>query len=231
MTASNHANCLETYENILTVSSRRPKLMKDNPRSVDRLVTENFQIDFEDDENLPPIEPFLENVDSVEDENIHELQLNVIAYLASFIEKEIIEGKQQRLAVKCTECLRAFAENQFVRDEFLERKCQTEDIMIPCESTVIVCTTAERELQKCEYFIKDYNRTIEKIMAAIDYDNIFPDTDFEHQEQDHKILFISTIVRIYVRKKMNFISRTKTKEKAGELFRNHLKKIIHFKGQ
>lgn len=27
--ASNHANCIETYDSILTVSSRRPKLIKE----------------------------------------------------------------------------------------------------------------------------------------------------------------------------------------------------------
>lgn len=228
VTASNYANCLETYENILTVSSRRPKLMENTESSSDRFVAVN---DSGEDGELPPFESLVGNTNGIDHDNTLRLQLNVIAYLASFIEKEIIEGKQQRLAVKCTNCIRAFGENDLVCDEFLERKSHTEDIMIPCESTVIVCTKAEQELQRCEYSIEDYNRTIGKILAAIDFKNVFSASDFEHQEQDHKRLFISTIVRIYVRKKMNFIARTKTKEKVGVSLKSQLKKLIHFKGQ
>lgn len=160
------------------------------------------------------------------------MQLHVIAYLASHIEKEIIESKGRNPAVKCTDCLRAFGDCELVRDEFLERKAEIEYIMIPCASTVIICTAAENELQKSGYKIaEEYNKSIGNILSSIEMEKVFSETDFEHQDQDHKRVFITAIVKMYVRKKMNYITRTKTREKVGALVRSQLKKAIHFKGQ
>lgn len=182
-------------------------------------IIENNNMLNDDDADLPPIEELAMN-ENGEIDDVRQVQLHVITYLASHIEKEMIESKERRLAIKC---LRACGENESVCGEFLERKAETEDIMIPCSSTVII--------QKSEYYIKEYNKTIDNILAAIDFKNGFTETDFDHQDQDHKKIFITTIAIIYLRKKMNFITRMKTRENVGVLLRSQLKKTIHFKGQ
>lgn len=221
VTASNYANCSETYESILTVSSRRPKLAKSNQT----LMINNNNGISEDDEDLVSIGTL------ANDEVAHAIKLNVIAYLASFIEKEIIESRGRRLAVTCMDCIRAFGDDDFIEDAFLERKSEEEDILIPCKSTVDICTAAETVLQRQGYNIKQYDRTIEQILACIDLEKVFASSEFEHHDQDHKKLFVSTIVKIYVRKKMNFLSREKTRDVVGDQTRNQSKKIQHFKGQ
>lgn len=228
--ASNQANCIETYDNILTVSSRRPKLFTNCVQQNDIIAAEeNINVP-EDEEDSFSLE-VLPNGQSGDIDNVRKMQLHVIAYLASIIEKEIIESNGRRPVVKCHDYLRAFGECEFVRDEFLEQRSEAGDITIPCASTVVVCTAAERELQKFNYKIDNYESSIKNILASIDFKNVFIETDFDHQNNDHKMLFVTTIVKIYVRKKMNYITRTKTREKVGDQVRNQLKKTIHFKGQ
>lgn len=236
VTASNYANCEENYEGILTVSSRRPKLVKCGLEDIVIAESNNFGDDdnFEDDMYL--IDTLARAESSTQDmfKNMNSdraIQLHVVVYLSSFVEREVIEPKGRRLIVKCVNCIRALSENELIHDDFLERKCQTEDLIIPCASTVAICAAAELQLLKEGYDIKNYKQTLNTILSAIDLNIIFPSTDFEHEDKDHKILFVLTIIKIYLRKKMVFIARKKTRDIVGDMLRGQYKKTIHFKGQ
>lgn len=232
VTASNRANCLETGVSVLTISSRRPKL-----HNKERLEANNNEhiYDFiapKDDENLDTIGSILDNEDSP---GICDIQLHVIAYMASMIEKEVIEMKFNRLAIKCAECIRAFSDNDICNDDFLNKKSETEDIIFPCKSTVDICYEAELVLQKYKYQ-SDYILTVKEILSTLDFALLYPMTNFgdhfdEHGYENHKYLFILTIIKIYVRKKQNFICRFSTQDKVGAYLRCNFKKRIHFAGQ
>lgn len=231
--AASNANCLQTYEGILTISSRRPKLCKTVERQYVQNVIDNNNIPDDEDIAIESLaSEYNEKNSLLNRNNINAIQSSVISYIASFIEREIIESKGRTLTVKCVDCIRAFGENEFYEDEFLERKSDSENILIPCASTAAICTAAENELQKIKYQITDYKETIKRILATIDFDNVFSLTDFnDHQDKNHKSLFVSTIARIYLRKKMNFICKTKTREEVGVPLGTQHKKISHFKGQ
>lgn len=235
VTASNNANCMETYDGILTVSSRRPKLSKNNDRQYIEGIESNNNNPENDEDLNEVVWTDIENNEIIQLPSFHSnddaIKLKVVAYIASFIEKEIIESKGRTLTIKCVDCLRVFGENALHEDEFLERKSNSEDILTPCASTVKICIAAENELQRIKNDIDDYKQTIKNVLSAIDINNLFVPSDFDHQDLNHKQLFISTIARIYLRKKMNFISRTKTRNKLGEIVRSQWKKAVHFKGQ
>lgn len=203
--SSADANCRQSDVNILTVSSRRPKLTENN--GTEYYGTENA---VDDEINLLNYEETL-TLDYVEDS----LQNHAITYIASSIEKKVVK------IIKCQECIQVIEENDKSCDSFVERKSTEIIIKQPCDSTVKICKISDKILSLYKYRnnIK-YAVVINEILKNVKFDDLYEKSDFHiiHSDymENHKYYFVKLIIEEFVKFKFSYAGKciTSLREKA-----------------
>lgn len=222
ITASEEANCAEndfTFLSVLNASSR-----KQNCSNTHIEVNENNNIVFADE--IPDSE-FLYPDDTV----ATSLENNIACYLASLVEKSIIEGRWYS-PVKCQQCLDVFSEDESIDNEFVALKMRSSKLRAPAKTTVQICKVTEKSLQKFNFESGKYSQILSDIFANLKLDELFCLSDFENHGKDgHKIDLVKLIIDMYIKKKQNYITKCNTLAVHDVFLRSKLKKLIHFKGQ
>lgn len=226
------------FLNVLNVSSRKqgsvPSITNNWPPIFIQDIenhsnAENNNIQLEDDfgefamdegdyliTNESPATKIMEHVDS---------------YLAAVLEKCIIEGRWYA-PIKCKDCLRVFAEDEIVDDDFVKLKMKTSKLRLPARSTVEICKATDMSMRELNYEAGKFHQIQASILAKLNISDIFWASDFSvHSEAGHKIHLIKVIIEMYIKNKQDYISRCNTLAAHDALWRSMLKKIVHFKSQ
>lgn len=159
------------------------------------------------------------------------LERHMIAYTASVLQNDIIQGKWY-WHMKCQECMRAFSENELVDDDLIILKMKSSKLRPVARSTLEICVATEKLMEKFEYEPKNYEKIPIEVLRIINFDGLFCDTDFDaHSGMDHKKIVVNLIIKMYIKKRQLFISRCNTLALHKVLVRKQLNKIVHFQGQ
>lgn len=235
ITASDAANCANNdtmYLNILNASSRKEtndKLKKTQKGEI--LVNENnnrvAEIHREiDEEEILNLRSIIHNPNRSND-----LKGHMISYIACVIQKNIVEGRWYTRIV-CQKCLSAFAEDEFIDDEFIEIKMKTQKLRPAAKSTFQICYVAEQLMEKYNYEPIKNDSMLNEILQIISSEELFFYSDFStHDESDHKLRLIGMIVNMFLKKRQEYISRCNTLDAHKIFWRSKLKKVVHFQGQ
>lgn len=239
--ASESANCANNdfgFVNVLTASSRTERLM---PRPS---FTNDFSVSFSID-NLQDAN----NNALVEESDLHELNIDethplvvetrfaikledhIASYIASVLEKCIIEGRWYS-PLRCNECLRVFSEDEPVDDEFVKLKMKTSKLRAPARSTVEICKQTELSMREFDYGAGQFNEIQIDVLNALNFNSLFWISDFDsHAEPNHKMRLVQLIIEMYIRKKQEYISKCNTLAAHDVLWRTFLNKLVHYRGQ
>lgn len=157
--ASAAANIQESNINILTVSSRRDKLVN---TSIYECVPENLA-------NVQEIENFdvtdyqvFEEITAGIDDN--SIKTHAVVYLSSVVESKVMHE------VKCIDCLNAIADDDITENTLISRKIFSENIHQPSVSVVKICKVVEHFL-KMEKFKVEEENTATKI-SKIEFEKV-----------------------------------------------------------
>lgn len=224
VTASEEANIANndfTFLSILNTSSRKPKGSKKH-------------IEVNENNNMVTDEEIAESEFLFPDDDVTASFENHIAcYLASLIEKSVIEGRWYS-PLKCEQCLSVFLENEAVENEFVALKMRSAKLHAPSKSTVQICKMTENSLQKFNFEPGKYTQIVNDIFAHLKFNELFYLSDFgeeTHKEKGHKMKLVKLIIDMYIRKKQYYITKCNTIASHDVFLRSKLKKIIHHKGQ
>lgn len=217
---------LTPQSNVYTVSSRRPKI---NILS-DDIFQRNLKRFEEQEENL-------ENLESLSDISGMKTTTHLlegfadtsIAYASKLIEESIAAGN-----FSCDCCKFVFVENT----KLIDRSICLIPSKTPCESTYYICRIADKYINMYKHnpieqgmennF--DFKVLYYKIFNSIEYNRIYPESDFKDHEH-HKFYLVKMIVQNYLHIKTAQISRNITYEQYNKIMRSKLTKWIHFEGQ
>lgn len=221
--ASDSANCQENdfqFLNVLNVSSRKQNLDGTAGSNVNGFEDnfDEFDLEIEDPVAMDTI--FSTNLDD-----------DMAAYLASVLQKNIIEGRWFN-PLRCQNCLQVFSEGEIVDDDFVKLKMKTSKLKAPAKSTVDICLETEMVMRSFNYEAGKLQKILESVLLHLNINELFWASDFSsHDEPDHKINLIKLIIEMYVKKKQEYISKCKTLAAHDTVWRSVLRKLIHFRGQ
>lgn len=236
VTASHLANCADEDINILTVSSRRPKL-NDNPSvflSSEEAQATHVDSPHEDCSEELCIEEESELETDEEDRqptSKSELHCHAIAYAASLVEQKIVKSESKKL-LKCDNCLKVFSENDKIENSFISQKSKSQNISQPCQSTFLITEIADEIFKSHEYKRENYKNLLTEIIAKINLDTLFESSDFQnHCGLNHKYSLVKTIVDTFITMKSRQIASQKTLDCHKKHYRQKWHKIILNSGQ
>lgn len=237
ISASESANCIDNdfyYLNILNVSSRKQGTLDVN--STDWLPAACAQLNAENN-NIIFVEDFGDNdMDEgdhlmADNSNMINIEKHVAAYLSAVLENCIIEGRWYS-PIKCKDCLNVFSEDETVDDDFVKLKMKTSTIRSPAKSTVQICEMTEIAMRRFNYEAGKFTQILDYVLLNLDMNNLYWASDFDsHSDGCHKSRLVKLIIEMYVKKKLDYISRCNTLAAHNVLWRSLLKKLVHFRGQ
>lgn len=209
---SKNGNCMPSndetrpYSNILFVTSRMQKKNRNDlheiPRNSDleMLLNEVTQLEETQEGNA---------YESGNDRNI--------SYMSHIIENKLIKADRKI----CPICSNIFKENE---------KCQ-QFPECPSVGTFTICKIADRFLkQELLMKVMNFNVFYYAICDEIKLDELFPATNFEHNEE-HLLYIVRLILDAFIQIKCTHIARSLTLSQQEKILRLKLIKLIHFKGQ
>lgn len=227
ITVSEKANCMENdvkFLNVLEVSSRKKPDTSNKP--IDTLVTETIPAELE--------QPFeaddLWSLCSMEEDDTDQnsMMSHIISYTAAVLESCILNGRWYK-RVTCQQCLDVFNEDITTDDDFVNIKLKTNNLRAPAISTVRICAATERSLKKYGYEPGHFNDIFSDVIGFVRLASLFTVSDFDsHPEENHKIELVKLIVEMYVKKKLDYITRCNTLDSFGKLIRQRCRKAVHF---
>lgn len=98
------------------------------------------------------------------------------------LQKNIIEGRWYK-RISCRKCLSAFLEDEFINDEFIRIKMQTQKLSPAAKSTFRLCLVAEQLMEKHEYQPIKNDFMLNEILRIISLEELFSFSDFNtHSE-------------------------------------------------
>lgn len=234
ITASEAANCENNdtqYLTVLNSSSRKEtnvKFKKTLGKDVQPSANQQncgepaYEMDDEEIWNLRSL---------ILDSGSSNIENHMISYTASVLQNKIIEGKWYS-RIKCAGCFLAFSEDEHINDEFVNLKMRTKNVRPAAKSTFQICMTTEKLMQKSNYEPKNYDRLTENVLKILSFDELFPFSYFEtHDEPEHKSVLINMIMKMYIKKRQEYICHCKTLAAHDAFIRHKLKKLVHFRGQ
>lgn len=213
------SNCISNETGVLTVSSEYiPSKMQT------RLQIIPIEVDFDYYATInEKLEPF--------DEHLN-------AYVATEVERKIIEKIRMANKTKCLQCIRVFQHDEKSNDQYLARNNSNQ----PCKSTVDIIKAANKIL----FYLPDEQYDVDSMLLTIlnhlEEDELYLGTEFEEhalmnyiedecKQMSHKENFIRSIVRTFLYVKANKIGKKISDEERGEYKRHDNKKEVHFAGQ
>lgn len=173
------------------------------------------------------------------DGSIEKMDEHICAYVASEIEKSIVNTIKRCTVRDCQDCLTVFGENIKVVNAFINRKNATARFHIPCQSTVnIVKATNEiLNILADEQILSHpttYNNALRTIINHIDMDDLYDRSLFSlHNTANHvhKEEFIFKVISEYLKMKSHKIGTKISEEERGRYIRHNNRKRVHEQGQ
>lgn len=206
ITSSSLANCRDKL-NILSVSSTQKS------RNISEASHDHH-------DHHDQFDPFTTNdylMDACEDATI--------ANISAHIEQKIRERGQNCDDAFTIRCLNILNENNRLSTPI------PNDQPPPSISTTYVCKVAKKYFdifaKKMEF---DYGSLLDTILNKMDYDVVYPDSDFS-ENLDLKEIFVQFIAEEFIRFQANHLAKTITLEMQSNAIRQKLTKTIHFYGQ
>lgn len=87
-------------------------------------------------------------------------------------------------------------------------------------------------MRKQEYKAGTFDVILEEVFRALEIENIFSNSGFDkHPDPGHKKVLITLIIRMYMKRKHDYISRCNTQNAHESYIRSYLRKYTHFRGQ
>lgn len=167
----------------------------------------------------------------MEPELFDNFQKNMVSFIASTIQKAIIEGRWYS-RMKCEQCFQVFLEDEIIDDEFINLKMASKDIRPTSKSTFEICMVTEKLMQIFEYDPKNYGTISIEVLRILNFDELFSLSDFDtHDGAKHKESLVKIIIDMYKKKRQDYHARMNTLDVHDVLLRAKLKKTVHFKGQ
>lgn len=236
--ASESANCIENdvqYLSVLNTSSRKQATPNENSNN---WLPSSFAMNFVSDNNNNQFENNelgndMDEADQLlaENSNTKTIEEHVVAYLAAVIEKCVREGRWYN-PIKCKDCLCVFSEDDLLENDFIKLKMRTSKLTAPAKSTVKICTETEKAMRHFKYAAGQLNQIIDLVLFNLDMNDLYWISDFSiHEGTNHKLMLVTLIIEMYVKKTHDYISKCNTLAAHNSLCRNVLKKLIHFRGQ
>lgn len=188
------------------------------------------RIDLNDIEMLPThdeMEAFLNKLSDIErmvNNNLIDGAKDFdILFIAQIIEHKIMKSERK----SCTICSNIFTQNEEVPEAYITHTFSKK----PCIGTFKVCKAADRFL-KIELISENKNFGIfyHAISDAIDFESLFPYTDFNHNKE-HLFYIVKLIIDAFIQIKCTHIAKTITLDQQTKILRTKLRKLIHQQGQ
>lgn len=203
--------------NVLTVTSRRPKLHDDFGGYVATTANQSNS----DDEEASVL------VDLERNAHITELTNDAgIIFVANRIEDRVVKCDN----VSCQLCQLVIIENEKVDVKL----CVTAGKR-PCKSTFKLCKLADNAIKTLSHCSSQSNfkqKIYLHVLSNIDLNSLYPLYYFdEDHDEDHKNYIVKHVIDEYVRIKCTYIARMKTLSMHPKYVRNRKLKSIHNLGQ
>lgn len=164
-------------------------------------------------------------------ESMESFHHHLFAYVASCVETRIKRDIKAAKKTKCMECAGIFDnENVKIFDDFLAKK-NANEYPQPCESTYQIVVFTNAIMKSIPSNGNKFKGIKATICQNLDVNQLYCQSTFVHQNQDHKYDFVKEVVETYMVLKSEKIIRLIAEEDRGESKRNRLKKAIHLAGQ
>lgn len=223
--ASELANCCDSL-NILTVSSsKKTAIAVKESRNTWPLLKSDLDTIIEEEEH--DIEFQAASDRSIQNQRVLGKFENVsISFVAGIIEKKIGSSRHG-----CPEC-----------DPILDAIFDV-NIKVNCQCVENAATQIPCLFDICERAHHVFTRHCIQHSFSINYDNILKDTykdlatiilyeesDFSHN-LEHKRFIINFVTEEYIRMHATYVAKCLTSDEQAKMYRNYLKKKVHFYGQ
>lgn len=154
---------------------------------------------------------------------------HMFAYLASTIEMNIIKKLNKNHVSGCQDCLRVFAENSKINDDYVAKKMiHDQKIAQPSSSTVDVVVCAEKVLSYLQEQHVPFEISCKTIFDILDINTLYDSSNFNGHDQrgsaTHKEMFIYDIIQELMHMKSNKIGMRITTEERGETIARRLER-------
>lgn len=221
------SNCGNDLTPILEVSSR---VLKKPPLSISN-STLSDDLDFheendEDDGTWTTIRAPIETAQQLE----KDLNDSSNAYLASLVEKRILNGYKQKKTQACLQCMMVFAENESINDDLIEFLSKDKVVSKPCKSTLQILRVVNKFLQKHRSNETSITESIAYLINEMDLVLLFPASDFG-ENHNHKSEFVKDIINEYLNIKSTSAAKLMTRMSQKKLLRHTNLKMVHREGQ
>lgn len=151
-----------------------------------------------------------------------------ISFVAGLIERKI---ESSRLG--CQNCGPILDTIFHVNDKIDSDLVNSPASKRPCKSTFKICECAhEMFTRHCirDGFVVKYESILKDIYNKLAGEVLYENSDFSH-DLDHKRHLINFVTEEYIRMNATYVAKCLTLDEQAKMYRNHLKKIIHFYGQ
>lgn len=155
---------------------------------------------------------------------------HMCAYLASSIEKKMMDSMNHSKRNKCSECLISLSdESEKINDALLAKK----KLLQPSKSTlqIVILSNAINRFIFSMNEQTDMQTVKNSICDKLDMNILFTASNFVHNYNDHKYEFISEIVHTYLTLKSQNIGKRISDEERGAFVRSRLRNYTHSRGQ
>lgn len=235
--SSKGTNCVINGTNLLTISSAQLPIQQQAKQPMQPSIEVLSAID----------KIYLEfDYDGLINPGMDDYEKHTHAFLASTIEKKIIEKIGARTVSGCKNCLKIFEENTKISDSFITKKSRSIQIIQPCSSTVDILLATSTIIKNLQSQIPsiDFNILIQYVVPFLDIDRLYNFSDFNaHNSNEtssndilklstHKEEFISSVIREFMHiKSKKICDRITTEEHKGRNIRKRNTKCTIFAGQ
>lgn len=213
---SHEANCREfstdtnSCSNILTVSSRRTKVIENNDE-------DDFLNSLDVDSVHEKLAEFCQDAES---ELADKLVDYTLVHMATLIEQRI------KTLFYCLSCTNVLEKCEKVGKSFNDLQFAQP----PCLSTYIICREVDKYLKlECLKGDIDFKIIYYSILNNIDIETLYTDSDFTCGV-DHKFFLIRTVIDAYIQIKGYYFARTATQDIQTSCCRQKCRKLVQFYG-
>lgn len=127
--------------------------------------------------------------------------------------------------LKCDKCLLAFQEDELIDDPFVNLKTRTKKLNPPAKSAMEICMLIKTLMEKHEHKPGSFVIVLKEALQQLECKKIFSNSDFDkHSETGHKRALITMIIRMYFKKKQDYISKCNTQAVHHTYVRSYLRK-------
>lgn len=226
--ASELANCRDSLS-ILTVSSSKkpPFVAKEIIRPILECEFDEAVIGEEKEEEEREFQAASDR--SIENQRVLGRFENVsMSFVASLIETKIRKSR-----IECKYC-QSILDAIFLSNENINSRCVENSLNInPCKSTLQICDRAHGVFSRhCirDGFSINYDDMLKDIYRDLATCTIYEESDFSHN-LDHKRFIIQFVTEEYIRMHATYVAKCLTLDEQSKMYRNYLKKKVHFYGQ